>query len=85
MLKTQNRGMHERLHVNVKVELLFNLCMFSDFETQIILVLSVSISDRNNHIVPDHAFLQLLVLKPQDFMLSIKENHFTSKNQLTIT
>ena len=40
MLKTQNRGMHEGLHVNVKVELLFNffacinlLCIFSDFET----------------------------------------------------
>ena len=48
--KHKIEGMHERLHVNVKVELLFNLCMFSDFETQIILVLSVSISDRNNHI-----------------------------------
>ena len=48
--KHKIEGMHERLHVYVKVELLFNLCMFSDFETQIILVMSVSISDRNNHV-----------------------------------
>lgn len=48
--KHKIEGMHERLHVDVKVELLFNLCMFSDFKTQIILVMSVSISDRNDHI-----------------------------------
>ena len=50
-----------------------------------ILVTLVSVHLNNHIFTSDHTFLPLLGLKPQDFMLSIKENHFTSKNQLTIT